>query len=45
MYIVFLVGSDDAMGHRFEKHEAAAMGQFILDNVRKGISARVEKFC
>ncbi len=44
MYIVFLIGSGDSMGKRFEAREAEAMGQYIIDNLRKGIQARVELF-
>lgn len=45
MYIVFLIGSGDPMGKRFERHEAEAMGRYIQDNLRKGVTARVELFC
>ena len=46
MYIVFLVGSGDSMGKKFgsSQEEAAAMGKYIQDNLRKGITARVELF-
>lgn len=44
MYIVFLIGSGNHMGKRFDTHDAAAMGRYIQDNLRKGIHARVELF-
>lgn len=46
MYIVFLIGSGDHMGKKFGSSaaEAAAMGRYIQDNLRKGITARVELF-
>lgn len=44
MYIVFLIGSGNHMGARFERHQAEAMGQYIQDNLRKGVTARVELF-
>ena len=44
MYIVFLIGAADQTGKRFEQHEAEAMGQYIQDNLRKGVFARVELF-
>lgn len=44
MYIVFLIGSGNHMGERFEQHQAEAMGRYIQDNLRKGVTARVELF-
>lgn len=44
MYIVFLIGSENSMGKRFEAHEAEAMGRYIQGNLRKGVSARVDLF-
>lgn len=44
MYIVFLIGSGNRMGKRFEQHDAEAMGRYIQGNLRKGVTARVELF-
>lgn len=42
MYIVFVAST--TMGKRFEKHEAEAMGKYIMEHAKRGQSVRVELF-